>query len=100
MSIPSAQQHRPTLCFVGPMMGRLPGYVTTQGGILADLLTAAGYETMSVSPSPNRLVRLADIVATLLRQRRHIDCVMLEVYGRKSFVVEDIASRIASDADV
>jgi glycosyltransferase involved in cell wall biosynthesis len=82
------------------MMGRIPGYVTTQGGVLADLFAAAGYHTMSVSASPNRWVRLADITLTLLRERSHIDCVMLEVYGRKSFVIEDIASRIAADADV
>jgi glycosyltransferase involved in cell wall biosynthesis len=80
------------------MMGRIPGYVTTQGGVLADLFESAGYTTISVSVSPNKWVRLADIVLTLIRERHRVDCVLLEVYGRRSFVVEDIASRIASRA--
>jgi glycosyltransferase involved in cell wall biosynthesis len=82
------------------MLGRRPGYVTTQGGVLADLFASAGYRTIAVSSVRNRAGRFADIVATLVRHRHEIDCVMLEVYGRLSFVVEDTASRIASSANI
>jgi glycosyltransferase involved in cell wall biosynthesis len=92
------RQRGPVLCFVGPMVGRIPGFITTQGGILSDLFAAAGYSIISVSDSPNRWVRLGEIVTTLIRRRRGVDCVILEVYGRRSFVVEDIASRLASHA--
>lgn len=85
---------RPRLCFVGPMIGRTPGYVTTQGEILSDLLTAEGYPVRSVSMKLNRYARLADIVYSLLRWGRTIDILMLQTFGGPSFVVEDIASAI------
>src|SRR5713226_6411926 len=53
---------RPRLCFVGPMVGRNPGYVTTQGEILSDQFKHAGYSVISVSASPTRYMRLTDIV--------------------------------------
>lgn len=81
----------PHLSFVGPMIGRNPGQVTTQGEILADQFAAAGYTVSLVSEHPNRYVRFADIAATVLKQRTHIQ--MLQVYGGPSFVVEDVASQ-------
>jgi len=85
----------PRLCIVGPMVGRNPGYVTTQGEILTDHFRAAGYEVVSVSTSSNRYIRLLDIAATLVRCRRRVDIVLVEVYGGPSFVVEDVASALA-----
>jgi glycosyltransferase involved in cell wall biosynthesis len=38
---------------------------------------------------------MADMVATLIRHRRSIDVVCLEIYAGPSFVVEDLASRVA-----
>jgi glycosyltransferase involved in cell wall biosynthesis len=80
------------LCFVGPMVGRNPGYVTTQGEILADHFASAGYPTISVSASPNRYARLCEIITTLLRKRRGINIQCLQVFGGPSFIVEDVAS--------
>jgi L-malate glycosyltransferase len=80
------------LCFVGPMIGRNPGYTTTQGEILSDRFKDEGWSVISVSASPNRYMRLADIVTTLIRCRRTIDVLIVQVYGERSFVVEDIAS--------
>src|SRR5215467_4988330 len=85
-----AVPHR--LCFVGPMVGRNPGYVTTQGEILSDQFKNEGYLVISVSSSPNRYMRLADIVNTIIRRRRKIDVLIVQVYGERSFVVEDVAS--------
>jgi len=84
------KRHR--LCFVGPMVGRHPGYVMTQGEILADHFASAGYPTISVSASPNRYTRLCEIITTLLRERSAVDVQCLQVFGGPSFVVEDIAS--------
>jgi L-malate glycosyltransferase len=85
----------PRLCFVGPMVGRNPGYVTTQGEFLSDLFAAHGFSVICVSSRPNRYHRLADIVHTLIRRRRDVDLQCLQVYGGPSFVVEDIASWLA-----
>jgi glycosyltransferase involved in cell wall biosynthesis len=87
--------HTHHLCFVGPMIGRNAGYVTTQGEILSDRFASAGYPTISVSASPNRYVRLYDIVATILRRRRQVDIQCLQVYGGPSFIGEDAASWLA-----
>jgi len=91
----AAAQGRPRLCFVGPMVGRNAGYVTTQGEILADHFRAAGYEVTSVSSAANRYARLLDIATTLVRCRRHAELVLIQVFGGPSFVVEDVASVLA-----
>jgi glycosyltransferase involved in cell wall biosynthesis len=84
------KRHR--LCFVGPMVGRNAGYLTTQGEVLADCFAAAGYPTISVSASPNRYARLVEIVTTILRKRGEVDVQCLQVFGGPSFFVEDLAS--------
>jgi glycosyltransferase involved in cell wall biosynthesis len=76
------------------MIGRTPGYVTTQGEILADLFVGEGYPVRSVSMKLNRYARLADIALSLLRWGRSIDIMMLQTFGGPSFVVEDVASAI------
>lgn len=84
----------PRLCFVGPLVGRHPGYVTTQGEILSDRFSEAGYATIEASSHPNRYVRLADIAATIIKHRKEIDVLVLNTYSGPSFVVEDVASRL------
>lgn len=74
------------------MIGRNPGHVTTAGEILGDLFAAAGYDVISVSESANRYERLLDIASTLIYRHRSIDIECLQVYGGRSFVVEDVAS--------
>ena len=48
-----------------------------------------------MSDSPNRYVRLADITKTLIEQRHNYDILVLAVFSGRSFVVEDIASKIS-----
>lgn len=86
---------RPGLCFVGPLAGQKFGYVVTQAVRLSAHFREAGYSVTAVSASPNRYVRLLDIVSTLIRERRRTEIVILHVYSGPSFVVEDIASWIA-----
>src|SRR5262249_5920098 len=88
------------LCFVGPMVARNPGHVTTQGEILAEMFRRLGYPVIAVSSSPNRYVRLADTAATLWRSRHEMDVVGLMIFGGRSFVVEDMASSIASRSGI
>ena len=85
---------KPRLRFVGPMIGRHPGQVTTQGEIVAQLFAAAGYPVTSVSGYLNRYARLFDIITTLWHRGHTFDILLLQMFGGPSFVVGDIASRI------
>jgi glycosyltransferase involved in cell wall biosynthesis len=85
-------QKKTHLCFVGSMLGRNAGYVTTQGQITADLFSAEGYEVVCVSSKINRLARLAEIAAALITNRRRLDLVLLEVYSGLSLMIADLAS--------
>ena len=89
---------KPRLCFVGPMVGRSGKRVSTQGEKLADLFRAAGYPVREVSEAQNRWIRLGDIIATLVRERRRIDLVVIFTYGGRAFVSADCASWIARRA--
>jgi L-malate glycosyltransferase len=82
------------ICFVGNMLGRNAGYVTTQGQIVADLLAADGVRVTCVSSKINRAARLAEIVSTLVRNHRNFDAVVLEVYSGLGFIIADIAGRL------
>lgn len=82
----------PCLCFIGPLVGRHPGYVTTQGLILADHFSEASYPVISASDKRNRYARLVDVVGTHLVRGHAVDIQSLEVYGGSSFVVEDVSS--------
>lgn len=82
----------PRICFAGPMIGRNPGQVTTQGEILSDGFSKLGYPVICVSSHPNRYMRLLDIAMTIIRRRAEIDILIVHIFGGPSFVVEDIAS--------
>ena len=84
----------PRLCFVGPLLGCNPGWVTSQGEILADLLTQEGYSIYSTSTFPNRVLRLLDTIYSLIAWRREIDIVILMVFSGPSFGIVDIASQV------
>lgn len=85
---------RPRLCFVGPMLGVNPGWVTSQGEILAELLTEAGYVTRVTSHKIARLPRLLDILRSLVAWRNEIDLVIHQVFSGPAFVVTDAASAL------
>lgn len=84
----------PKICFVGNLLGRNQGYITTQGQIMADLFANEGYENISVSSEINRLKRLSDIALTIIRNRKQIDLVVLEVYSGLSMIMADTASSL------
>jgi glycosyltransferase involved in cell wall biosynthesis len=84
------------ICFVGLMVGRHRGYLTSQGLVVSDLLSRTGeYDVAITSTERNRYARLVDILVTVIRTRRRTDIQCLEVYGGPSFVIEDMASALA-----
>ncbi|RIK14690.1 MAG: hypothetical protein DCC51_15570 [Anaerolineae bacterium] len=86
--------NRPRLCFVGPMLGVNPGWVTSQGELLAGLLADAGYHTLITSHKPARIARLADILRSLVAWRNDIDLVIHQVFSGPAFAVTDAASAL------
>lgn len=80
------------LAFIGSMLGRYPGHVTPVGEILASLFKRVGHPVVLASTSRHKVVRLLDIVFTLVIKRDKIDIQILQVYGGLSFIAEDLAS--------
>lgn len=87
---------RPNLFFLGPHVGRHPGWVTTQGEILADLFRAEGYPVRAASSRLRPALRLIDFLSSLLRHRRWIDVVIVSVFSGRGFFLTDVASRLAA----
>jgi glycosyltransferase involved in cell wall biosynthesis len=87
-------KNKPRLCFVGSMLGRNAGYITTQGQVVADLFASEGFKVECVSSKVNRGLRLADIVTVLVKNRKRFDLVILEVYSGLSLIIADAASVI------
>lgn len=76
------------------MLGVNPGWVTSQGEILAGLLHEAGYSVLATSHIPARLPRLADTLRSLVAWRDQIDLVIHQVYGGNGFAIADVASAL------
>lgn len=82
----------PRICFLGPMIGIHPGRTPSQGEIVSGLLIRDGRQVLRASQSLSRAVRLLDVNLTLIHHRKNLDVVCAEVYGGRSFVVEDSLS--------
>jgi glycosyltransferase involved in cell wall biosynthesis len=76
------------------MLGVNPGWVTSQGEILAGLLRDAGYLVRTTSHIPARLPRLADTLRSLVSWRDDIDLVVHQVYGGRGFAITNAASAL------
>jgi glycosyltransferase involved in cell wall biosynthesis len=72
------------------------GFVKTQGEILADLLEVEGYRVTRKSAYVNKVFRFLDTLSFLLFQPGKYDTVVIQCYGGLSFIMEDVASRVAS----
>lgn len=80
------------LCVVGNLLGRNGGYVTTQGLILADLLSEEGHTVISCSSKINRVHRLIDIISTVFRNRKNFDVLILEIYSGLNILMSETVS--------
>lgn len=83
---------RTRLAFVGSMTGSDLGRVAVAGETLAGFFSDYGYPVLLTSCYRQRLLRLADIMRTLISQRQNIDIQVLQVYGGMSFITEDVSS--------
>jgi glycosyltransferase involved in cell wall biosynthesis len=77
------------------MLGGHPGWVVSQGEILAELLAARGHRVHLTSNLLNPVLRLADMVRTLVTQRRSIDVTVVMVFSGRGFAVADLTSWVA-----
>lgn len=91
---PIRRDARMRLCFVGPVLGRNPGWVVSQGEVLGDLLAAEGHTVRLTSRFPGRARRMADTLVSLLAWRDDIDLVVHLVFHGRGFVITDAASRL------
>lgn len=82
----------PRLCFVGPMLGRNPGFLPTQGETLAALLAREGYPVRQVSAKTNKYLRMLDTIMTLIVHRSDFQSLILQTYSGMGFLLTDIAS--------
>lgn len=89
------EKTKPRLCVAGNLLGKNRGFVTTQGQILADQLSAEEFEVISVSSRVNRVIRLLDILWTVLRRSRNLEILIIEVYSGLAFLLADAASLLA-----
>ncbi|MBI5629834.1 MAG: glycosyltransferase family 4 protein [Elusimicrobia bacterium] len=83
------------LCLLGPLLGANPGWVTSQGEVLEELLSRDGFSVFAASRIPNRFLRLFDMGISLLRWRRDVDVVVLLVFSGPAFVLADLMSLLA-----
>ena len=86
----------PRIMVVGPMLGRHPGHVPSVGEALGEHLARRGYPVVLTSTYRQRLYRLADMTATVLKHAGETDVQILQVYSGLSFVTEDLASWLAA----
>ncbi|MEZ4517534.1 MAG: glycosyltransferase family 4 protein [Chloroflexota bacterium] len=84
----------PRLALVGPMLGRNPGWVVTQGEILGDLLARDGYDVRLTSEHVGRVRRVTDILTSLVAWRNQVDVVVHMVFSGSAFRITDAASAL------
>jgi glycosyltransferase involved in cell wall biosynthesis len=85
---------RPRLCFVGPHLGRHPGWVLSQGEILAQNFRDEGWLALETSSLLNPLLRAADMASTLWRKSREIDLVILSCYSGRAFRFTEMIGKL------
>lgn len=77
------------------MLGRHPGWVSNPAERLADCFREEGYEVRLASTIPNRLLRLADILLSMIAWRRKVDLFVVAVYSGLAFWLADLPARLA-----
>lgn len=74
------------------MLGVNPGWVTTQGEVLADSLTREGYPVRVTSHIPARVPRLVDTLRSIYVWRKEVDLVIHQVFSGPAFIINDATS--------
>lgn len=76
------------------MLGVNPGWVTSQGEILAEIFRGQGHRVALTSHHAAPLRRLLDIVTTLLGSARRLDVYVVMVFSGRGFLFADVATWI------
>ena len=84
----------PRLCFVGPHLGRHPGWVLSQGEVVAELFRQEGWSVLETSSRLGPFSRAVDMASTLWRHRRDIDIVVLSCFSGRAFLYTEWIGRL------
>lgn len=76
------------------MLGGNPGWVTSQGEILADFFARAGYSVSLTSKHISRVRRVLDTAMSILTWKNQVDILLIMVFSGAGFGIADIASAI------
>jgi len=77
------------------MLGSHAGWVVSQGEILAELFAERGHRVLLTSRARQPLLRVADILQTLVRHRCVIDLALVMVFSGRGFALADASSWLA-----
>lgn len=83
----------PRLLVIGAIVGARPGWVTTQGEILAGLFERDGWTVRATSTHAARIPRMLDQAASVVRWRKDIDIAIIAVHTGWGFALADIIIR-------
>lgn len=84
----------PRLVFVGPNLGRHPGWVVSQSEIVADLLRREGYPVRTTSSVRQPMLRFADMAMFLTVWRRRADLALISTFSGRAFYYADWIGRL------
>jgi glycosyltransferase involved in cell wall biosynthesis len=84
-----------SILFVGPMLGKHWGRIPNPAEELASHLLQQHHRCRLTSSHLNRYLRFFEILYSIVRLRKEVDIISLQVYGGRSFIVEDAASWLA-----
>lgn len=85
----------PRVGIVGPLLGRHPGWVVSQGERLAERLGDDGVTVRTTSERIGRAVRAADTARAIRSWKGEVDVVVVMVFSGPGFAMADLATRSA-----
>ncbi len=85
---------------VGPLLGANPGWVLSQGEVLASHLALDGVVVVTTSGVVDRTRRAIDTARTVWRWRDEIDVLVLMAFSGPSFAMTDLARRFGGSLHV
>ncbi|MCB1018128.1 MAG: glycosyltransferase family 4 protein [Acidimicrobiales bacterium] len=91
---------RPRVGVVGPLLGANPGWVTSQGEVLAEHLAADGVAVRTASTVVGRAGRAVDTVRRVRSWRGEVDVVVVLAYSGPAFALTDLGARVARSLGV
>jgi glycosyltransferase involved in cell wall biosynthesis len=89
-----------SLAFFGPALGGHPGWVTTQGEVLASLFTAQGTTALTSSDRLHPVGRAVAHLGDVVRWRRRVDVAVVSVFSGRAFALADEALLLARVAGI